>query len=921
MNKKYFFLSFTLVVLIAGFYLVTQDANDNSSVEDLRAQHAEALENSPFNATKELSRDERKALGLPPNAYNEQMWENTMDPATGRPMPERIFKLQDKLKRERQGTRGVGGDANNPWIDRGPNNVGGRTRGIMFDPNDINNERVFAGGVSGGLWVNDDITDPNSAWSLVPGIGANISVRVIIADPNDSMTFYIGSGESYTSGQALGRGIWKSSDGGVTWSNIFGGYTGMTGTQLIDGVFYINDIIARDVGATTELYASVAGSFFRYASSPNNFHGLSEQGLYKSVDNGVTWNRISILDGSGNQKNPNDLELDINNNIWLTITGSSWGTSTTGDIYRSTDGVTFTLMGSVPAGIRVEIEPDPSNANALWALANVPGSTQQADFFDITYNSGPNNVTITPMASEPADVDTGIPNTDFTRGQAWYDLEIESDANGNLLVGGIDLFRSTDGGTTWTQISKWSNNNNLAALGVSLVHADQQAIVFRPGNDNQVVFGNDGGIFYSGDIANAASSTSNITSRNVEYNVVQFYYGDIASVVNGAGDDFIGGTQDNGTPFIINAPSAGTNSSFDLTGGDGGFTEIDDAGAYIISTYPRNNHFVTVPPSSFYRISSGGSNGSFINEAGLDKNLDILYSNSTSGATNRIERNATFTGGAGLITRTQLTDALLNAPPRAFKVSPFTLGSTTLFVGLANGRLLRLDNADGTPTWNNITGPSFVGSVSDIEFGQSEQEIFVTMHNYGVTNVWFTSDGGGTWASKDGNLPDLPVKCVLQNPLLPTELIVGTELGVWATADYTQPSPVWIQTFNGMSDVTVLDLDLRASDNVILASTHGRGFFTSQFTSSPLSVNTNNFDENTIKLYPTVSNGELTLATNRALGIIDFNVYDLNGREVYATKFDMSTNTRDINLTLNAGIYIVKIESDNSSITKKIIIK
>ena len=189
------------------------------------------------------------------------MWELTMDPNTGRPMPERVDKLQQELRNNSFNNRGGGGDSYSAWVERGPNNIGGRTRGIMFDPNDTDYNRVFAGGVSGGLWVNEDITDASSSWTLVPGIGANISVTVIISDPNDSNIFYIGSGESYTSGDAIGRGIWKSTDGGITWSNIFGGFDSADGGQFVNGIFYINDLVARDVNGSTELYTSVAGAF------------------------------------------------------------------------------------------------------------------------------------------------------------------------------------------------------------------------------------------------------------------------------------------------------------------------------------------------------------------------------------------------------------------------------------------------------------------------------------------------------------------------------------------------------------------------------------------------------------------------------------------------------------------------------------
>lgn len=919
MKKQYLFLMAIALATLAGFYFSEKENDKISDVEALRAQHQFFLDNSPYKQFKELSRKERKALGLPPNAYNEQMWELTLDPQVGRPMHENVFALQQELREERgsdNAMRGVGGDVSNPWIDRGPNNVGGRTRGIMFDPNDTTDyNRVFAGGVSGGLWVNDDITDPNSSWSLVPGLAANIAVTVIVHDPNDTNTFYIGAGESYTSGSAIGNGVWKSTDGGITWANIFGGYTGTSNSnQQIDGIFYINDIVARDVGATTELYIAVAGAYYSESGgSPNQWLSLNEQGVYKSSDNGTSWSRFPINETNGTFSNPNDLEIDINNNIWVSTTSSSWGFNG-GKILRSTDGLSFTLMHTVPNARRTEIECSQNNANTLWVAAAI-GTDNTADLFTTTDAF----TSVNALASEPNDADTGIPSTDFTRGQAWYDLEIEADANDNLIVGGVDLFRSTNNGASWSQISEWYDIGGLTA---SFVHADQQAIVFRPGagNENKVLFGTDGGLFYCDNIATATGNSSAILARNKDYNTVQFYYGDISSLINGAADDLIGGTQDNGTPAVYDAV-AGANGFTDITGGDGGYTEVDDSGSYLITSYPRNNHFILNASNSFYRISSN-EGGSFINEAALDKNLNILYSNGTNSNTgNEIERNMNFLTSSFNIQRANLTNGLLNAPPSAFKVSPFTTGSTKLFAGLVNGRLLRLDNANTTPVWNNITGPGFVGSISDIEFGQSESEIFVTMHNYGVTSVWFTNDGGTTWQSKEGDLPDMPVKCILQNPLIPNEVIIGTQLGVWATANYTDPSPTWIRTNNGMSEVPVLDLDLRSSDNTILATTHGRGFFTSQFTAVPLSINENSLAEASVKVYPTVSNGEINIKRALTIGEMQLEVYNISGQKVYNTTVNANNNVTPLSLSLSSGIYLMKFKSDNSEITKKIVIK
>ncbi|NNL79845.1 MAG: T9SS type A sorting domain-containing protein [Flavobacteriaceae bacterium] len=913
MKRKYLILPFSLIIITGLAFFMNQQSDDLKKSEELRELHKQALENSPFKDTKNLTKEERKKLAIPPNGYNEMIWELTMDPGLGRPAPERLAMLQKQLNAESENQRGVGGDASNPWIDRGPNNIGGRTRGLMFDPNDGTNRKVFAGGVSGGLWVNNDITNANTSWTLVPGIGANISVNHIISDPNNSNTFYIGTGESYTSGAVIGRGIWKSTDGGTTWSNIWGGYTGLSsGNQVVDGVFYINDLVARDMGSTTELYAAVAGAYYG-PSSPAQWHGLNGQNVYKSTDGGLNWTSLNVLESSI-PINPNDIEIDpTNNDVWFTTTQNSFSGSLGGTIYRYDGTNPPVLVNSIANARRIEIEPSPTTANKWWIAAaelNSP-STFICNLYD-TVDAFVNIVAIT----EPNDADPNIGAADFTRGQAWYDLVIESDASENLIAGGIDLFRKPSAQTTWNQISEWYNITGLTA---SYVHADIHSAVQRPGSPNSYIFGTDGGVFYTADITTAFNNSSAIQARNKDYNTIQFYYGAFSNAINGAAEDLVGGTQDNGTPAIYDA-SAGANAFTDITGGDGGYTDIDDNGNYIVTAYPGNTHYV-VTPTQFYQIASG-TGGNFINQAALDSNLDILYTNASTSVA-RIERISNFQSGAGSVVNTNLThtDVLFNgSSPSAMKVSPYTTGSTKLFAGMVNGTLWRVDNADTTPTFNNITGGSFVGSISDIELGQTDQEIFVTMFNYGVTSIWYTANGGTTWVSKEGNLPDLPIRCVLQNPLIPQEVIIGTELGVWATADITAVSPSWVQTYNGMSDVTVVDLDVK-SDNSILASTHGRGMFTSQFTSSPLSVDDPGFNETSISLVPTISDGNFELITRRALGEVQFELYDLSGKTVYNSNFRMNSNRHGFNLNLESGVYIVRIGSNGTAITKRIIIR
>lgn len=904
-----------MLIMVSG--IIYYGKFHKSNVEKLKDQHQFFLDTSPVKKSQSLSKEERIRVGLPPNAYYEQMWELTMDPATGRPMPERVDKLQQELRNNRLDNRGGGGDHFNPWIERGPNNIGGRTRAIMFDPNDSDHNRVFAGGVSGGLWVNDDITDANSSWTLVDGIGANISATIITYDPNDTNTFYIGSGESYTTGSAVGRGIWKSSDGGVTWSNIFGGFDSSNGGQLINGIFYVNDLVARNVDGSTELYAAIAGAYYgNSGGSPHQFHGLLEQGVYKSTDGGSNWTKFSIEESNGSSSNPNDIEIDINNNIWFTTTRSGYGYDG-GKIFRSTDGIIFDLITTIPNAFRTELEPSSIDANKFWvAIHNNNSGDADLFFTDDAF------ATIN-MINEPNDVDADIASDDYTRGQAFYNLPIEVDSNDNLYVGGIDLFRSTDGGSNWTQISKWSNNNALAGLNVPLVHADHHSIVFRPSeeNENQVVFGNDGGVFYTPDITVATGSLS-ITSRNKDYNVTQFYYGAIDPVGGADGDDIVGGTQDNGSPIVQNATS-NINPFNDYFGGDGAYTEIDDSGQYMIQSYTENTHnWVNYPAINEAEIITTIEGGSFINEAVLDKNLDIFYSNAGNSVANRIERVSDFLPG-GDKTYTLLINPLLNESPSAMQISPFTTSASNLYVGLKNSKLLKIENAETSfPIWTDISGSEFVGSISDIEFGQNEQEIFVSFFNYGITNIWFTNDGGITWTSIEGDLPDLPVKCILQNPLLTTELIIGTDLGVWRTSDYTATDVEWTQSFNGMSDVTVIDLDLRTSDNTILASTHGRGMFTSVFTTEVASVDDLLTDRKIFSVYPTISNGDFSIVAKSELGNSKIYIFDINGKQVFTSRLNFNENqTQQLSVNLRPGVYIVNIiDQYNKKSSEKIII-
>ena len=593
---------------------------------------------------------------------------------------------------------------------------------------------------------------------------------------------------------------------------------------LVPGIQFVNDIKVRDNAGVSEVYVAAGDSFYS-ASSAANFLTGPEYGLYKSIDNGVNWSEIDMpLTAGGRKHCPNDIEIGADNNVWMSTTNSATFGDGGGKIFRSVDGVTFTLERTIPNANRTQIAVSSSNPEKLFVLAQ--GDATNPVLMERTENGFTTNTDL----SLPNDADTGIDANDFTRGQAFYDLMLEVDPNNDqtIYAGGIDLFRSVNGGASWSQISKWSNNNNLSGLSISLVHADQHAMTFANGSSTEVAFGNDGGVYYS---ANAGTTTS---SRSKDFNTSQFYTVGVGPTTAFTGDAFAGGLQDNGTQLFLDASPNTTDSSIEAYGGDGAHTFFDQDGTdrYMIRNFVYNvsvNLLDLNTNTSITINSESGSNGAFINPQALDSNLDILYSNYSAGG-NSIIRRYSGIKSQSTVQSTDLTNVDMDSAPTALNVSTYTTGSSTLFIGTVLGDVFKIENADlATQTWAELDlGNVIVGSISDIELGQSENEIFVTIHNYGVQSIWYTNNGGASWEAKEGDLPDMPVKTILQNPLSLDEVIIGTELGVWFTNNFSAASPNWNQAFNGMSNVKVTDLDLR-DDNMVFAATYGRGIFSGEF--------------------------------------------------------------------------------------------
>lgn len=882
-----------------------------------REQYIHLLKNHPYQEVLKLSKQESKLRGLPPNKYFEQEYLLEINPKLGRTTPENLFEIQNDLKKKGAKFQRTPGDGiDNSWVERGPNNVGGRTRAILFDPNDKNNAnaaddytRVFAGGVSGGLWVNDDITDENVSWTRV-GISENLAVSSITVDPNNSSIWYAGTGESYTTNDGAGSGLWKSTNAGNSWFNLLS--VNFDEPNAASRLYTINDVFAWNNEGNTEVFMAVSREY------DYGFIGYNFTGLWKSTDNGSNWSRVSLFTDSDNPTpyEINTIEVAADNSIWVSTRTNAFGEGG-GKIFKSIDGSAFVEKYSFTDGHRVEISCSTISANTIYALAELktgsfPYSTPYLSMVKTTDGFETGTIPETVELSLPNDADTGIDSDDFTRGQAFYDLLIEVDPTNDAVVyaGGIDLFRSSDSGETWSQISKWSNNNDLANLVVSEVHADQHEMVFRPNSSNEALFGNDGGVYYASNLTGASASTDAINPRIKDYNVTQFYKGSIGQDENT--ELFLAGAQDNGSQFIDNT-FAGINSSEDVFGGDGGYCFIDKDGGYMIVSYIYNTYAILAVPytGAGAIIVEDQDSGSFINPADLDENLDILYAASSVSDKDSIARySELFTSRV----RTNFSDPLLIGEVTSIKVSPYTTNSTTLVLGTSAGKVLKVENVDTTPSWTDIDLNTSidVGSVSCVEFGASELEIFVTLHNYGVENIWYTSDGGQTWSSKDGDFPDIPVKAIMKNPLVANEVIIGTNLGVWMTDNFMSSSPNWVQSQNGMSNVKVTSFDLRTSDNTVLASTYGRGMFTGKFLGGQLSIDEVEKAKQNIKIYPTISEGTFFVTSGESQQIEVIELYNANGKLVHQIKdrYLRQAEKLEVSVDLPQGVYFIHLKGE-----------
>ena len=803
--------NFKLVAVILLFLISTLILFTQNKKEDKYAEFENYL-SSLYQTIPNYTQEELDDIPKPehPHLAGFQNTFMIIDPIERRVPIERLHETFREIQNSNISNRSI------EWHNI-PSLMGGRTRAVMFDPNDPNYEKVWAGSVTGGLWYNNNITDDNSNWQPVSDLWDNISISKIIYDPNNPMIFYVGTGEAntalitYRESSSRGIGIWKTVDAGSTW-------TLLPSTDLFE---YIVDIEIKDENGQSIIYAAVAsGEYY------GTHESLPSDGLFRSTDNGGSWEQVlpNII-GSDVPYTPSDIEITSNGRIFIgtmknlngdggaTILYSDTGLPGSWNIYDNYIDI-IESDNSHPIPGRVRLGSSLSNGNIIYAIIG-SGYLNGNNF-----NLSNGNYILKSTNAGFSWNEISLPTEEGSdwASLAWHALGISVHPNNPniLFCGGLELYRLN--GNSWTKLSDWSLMYEDG--GSQYVHADIHDIVFRPGYDNEFVIVTDGGVFYSD---NVNDNTPLFKQINNYYTTLQFYTCDIHPTIT---NYFIGGLQDNGTLYAFHSPIDLNNM---VSGGDGAYCFFDDDEPLTItSTYYNRYYFFSSNLGGGTYEYLDGNSGVFINPADYDSENNILYANATrfnGNLANRIIKISNTNDENPVLENIDLNTNT------AVYFSHVKLGpNNNLYLGTQSGRVYRINNINSSPNATEITSNAMpLGNISSIDFHGQGDTIAVTFSNYGVPSVWVTENGGNSWRNSESNLPDMPIRWIILHPDNPNHALIATEIGIWQTRTLLSDEIIWFQNSGGMPNVRVDMLQMRDSDNMVVAASHGKSLFYGQF--------------------------------------------------------------------------------------------
>jgi photosystem II stability/assembly factor-like uncharacterized protein len=755
------------------------------------------------------------------------------------------------------------------WQNLGPGNVGGRTRVLRFQPGHPN--VIFVAGVDGGLWKS---TDAGASWAPLTDLAPNLAIVSMAIDSSNPLRMWVGTGEGVFNGDARqGAGIFFSNDGGLNWNQL---------DSTANASFnFVNDLVQSPNAANT-LYAATGA------------------GVFRSLDSGTSWTLVVDTSAAGADLFGGCFSIKtLSGGPTDTVLASCGTFDGNSDFSALADGVIFRNTNAGGAGTwtsvlsnsnqgRATLAVAPSNPNVVYALIAAgegTGGTYDDGLLGVWQstnggatwsprvqatdgdNGNKNLLLSNPVEARLFECGFGGPTDDAFFNQGWYDNIIAVDPldPNKVWVGGIDLWRSDDGGQNWGVASYWW----FDPTDPNYAHADNHSIVFHPdfdGTTNQQMFvTSDGGLFHTNNAraavgTNASAGTDNsicgqntatlpaVTWNNLNngYGVTQFYDG----AVYPDNKSYFGGAQDNGTNR--GTDTAGPNAWTSLLGGDGGFVAVDPTNPLnLYGEFTGISMQKSIDGGATFNDATGG-----ISDAGLFINPFLLDNNNS---------NRFWTGGTklwrsdnGMGTWAQASNLLLPAPLQfsAFATAPHL--PDLLLAATDSGRMYQFTNATSLTPSTAKAATDYVlprslnaAYVASIQFDptqngsdQSQRTAIMTSSSFNTEgstpqepHVLKTVNGGVNWIGIDGmtstgpspnGLPDIPVNTVAIDPTTENtqRIFVGTDIGVFVTTDGGQ---TWARENTGFANTAVTKLVMQYNTTThvweLFAFTHGRGVF------------------------------------------------------------------------------------------------
>ena len=828
------------------------------------------------------------------------------------------------------------GMRNVQFVNRGPWNVGGRTRSFAMDVSDTNT--LIAGSTAGDIWRS---TDGGANWTMVTDGTTPFGVSCLVQDkrPGHTQTWYAGTGEAYgqsASGNGsnsyyLGHGMLKSTDNGQTWTRISSTLSSsVTGFDLAwDLVWNVATDVSNDTADV--VYAAVYGT------------------IYRSVDGGNSWTAV-LAGTSSNYSYFTDVQVTTTGVVYATMSddGPHKG------IWRSADGINFTniLPDSFPLAYnRIVMGFNPQNENEVYFLGNTPnyglpdtnflGDIEWNSLWKYTYVSGDGNDTGGVWENRSRYMPNNGGPFDKFNCQGSYDLvvKVKPDDSNTVFIGGTNIFRSTTAfaDSLHTRfIGGYKEGTTLPIVkGYPNHHPDQHVLFFHPNHPDVLYSANDGGLFRTN---NNMEDTVHWQTFNHGYLTSMFYTCAIDPAT--ANDNIIiGGAQDNGSWWTNNTNQ--TTPWVSPRGGDGSFCAIADGKtSYYFSiqngkTMRAKVSNATGAIDSFSRIDPLGKHDYiFINPFMLDPtDNDKMY----FACDNKLYRNNSLSGIGYL----QNWDSISTN----WMIFPDTLASTRLvtafgctvnptphilYYGTDSKRIYKVMNADtGNPTRTDVTPLLFPSAyINCIAVDPHDgNKVVVVFSNYGVHSIWFTEDGGTSWKKGAGNLemnagstgdgPSVRWVSILHLPDGNTAYFAATSVGLFATDKLIADSTVWVKQSENTIGNSVCDMIVsRESDGLVVVATHSRGIFSANITSINDIVTVRDLKAKSVvaSVYPNPSSSVSTFEINlpqQCNGNIS--VYDLTGRKlttVFAGNFSEGENKFQLKTSeFSAGVYFIVFHS------------